>query len=165
MDPVRQAESSEPRRAGAEADRDHQAHHDALTGLLNRAGLLAQVSRLLAEGPTAAAVINLDHFRAVNDSLGHAAGDELLKVIASRLQAAVGHGAVVARTSADEFAVAQTAVDGSDDAALPDALLGAVAMPYRVAGVEVVTTASSGVPLAQDAQRSAEELLRRAGAA
>nr|WP_307793901.1 GGDEF domain-containing phosphodiesterase [Actinotalea soli] len=71
----------------------------------------------------------------------------------------------MARTSADEFAVAQPAVDGSDGAALPDSLLEAVAMPYRVAGVEVVTTASIGVAVAQDAQRSAEELLRRAGAA
>ena len=99
----------------AEARIEHMAHHDALTSLANRvlfrrawrrswpncAGRRA-MSRVLS--------IDLDYFKRVNDTLGHAVGDEVLRIVASRLKAAVRGGAVIARLGGDEFAIVQADV-------------------------------------------------------
>ncbi|WP_432496899.1 diguanylate cyclase domain-containing protein [Kineococcus gypseus] len=86
----------------------HEAEHDALTGLLNRAAFTARLEAALrdAPGPEVGVVFcDLDGFKAVNDGLGHAAGDELLIAVAQRLQACAGEGGVVARQGGDEFTV------------------------------------------------------------
>ncbi|GAB5534101.1 MAG: hypothetical protein Rubg2KO_03500 [Rubricoccaceae bacterium] len=86
----------------------HQAYHDTLTGLPNRAWFHAKIKQALAEGdPFAVLFIDLDHFKVVNDSLGHNAGDQLLKSIAIRLRETLGAsvGAVVSRLGGDEFGV------------------------------------------------------------
>ena len=86
----------------------HQAHHDPLTGLANRALFSQRVREALegdAEGKVAVMFIDLDDFKGVNDTLGHAVGDELLRGVASRLVHSVRRDDVVARLGGDEFAV------------------------------------------------------------
>jgi GGDEF domain-containing protein len=84
-----------------------QAHTDALTGLANRAALTAHLERRIAEstGRLAALFVDLDDFKVVNDSFGHAAGDELLRAVAGRLRASTGDCELTARLGGDEFAV------------------------------------------------------------
>jgi diguanylate cyclase (GGDEF)-like protein len=85
----------------------HAASHDPLTGLVNRGGFTEQVEQALAEDPlgTALLFVDLDNFKTVNDTLGHASGDDLLITVASRLRACVRAGDVVARLGGDEFAI------------------------------------------------------------
>jgi diguanylate cyclase (GGDEF)-like protein len=89
------------------------AHHDTLTGLPNRAFLIERLEQALGlsrqEGKRVAVLyLDLDHFKEVNDTLGHAVGDDLLRVAADRLQAAIRAGDTLARLGGDEFAVVQT---------------------------------------------------------
>lgn len=107
---LRRAEAADSRRVSAEADLAHLALHDPLTGLPNRARITSYLDSALARrtaNPASVGVlsINLDHFRAVNDSLGSAAGDELLRTVADRLSIAVRETGMVARVSGDGFVV------------------------------------------------------------
>ena len=164
---LRQAEESEARRAAAEADLQFRASHDALTGLPNRAGLLTGLAAALTENATHRSglgllFIDLDHFKAVNDSLGHAAGDELLIIVAQRLRAAVREGGTIARLSGDEFVVVDQLADTEDAAALANRLLEALAVPVVLDGLEVVVSASIGAAVAEPADDTPDRLLRRA---
>jgi GGDEF domain-containing protein len=100
----------------AERDNDHRAKHDALTGLLNRGGLIEAVDcGLMAAArngnPLALLFLDLDNFKAVNDTFGHAVGDRLLKSVADRLKRELSAGDVAARIGGDEFVVlAQAAI-------------------------------------------------------
>ena len=185
----RRAEASEARRARAEEGLQHLVHHDALTGLVNRPGLLAKLHTTLAEHgarllapdedgapATVPAVlfVDLDGFKAVNDSVGHAGGDELLVVVAERLRAGVRAGAVVARLAGDEFVVLDAVPRPEDATALAQRLLEALAVPVVVHGVEVVVAVSTGIAVADaddpaalvaDPAAAADALLRRADAA
>lgn len=96
--------------ASVSLQREHQAHHDALTGLPNRKLLQQRASAALANavrnrGQAALILLDLDRFKEVNDTLGHATGDALLRLVASRLSAALRPGDTVARLGGDEFAV------------------------------------------------------------
>ena len=166
----RRAEESEARRATAEADLHHLALHDPLTGLRNRAGLMATVeqfwSRAAArEDRVAALFIDLDHFKAVNDSLGHAAGDALLETVARRLQATARASAVVARLAGDEFVVVEHGVTPTDLAAWAERVLTALQAPLVLEGLEVVVTASIGAAVQTSADEPFEDLLRHADGA
>ena len=101
----------------------HQATHDALTGLPNRVLFLDRLEKALAAvGPGSHAGLlfcDLDRFKQVNDTLGHAAGDELLRQVAARLRAAVRPGDTVGRLSGDEFAIILPALVGPDDVRQP----------------------------------------------
>ncbi|CCH89177.1 Diguanylate cyclase/phosphodiesterase with PAS/PAC sensor(S) [Modestobacter italicus] len=185
----RRAEESEARRASAEADLHHLAWHDTLTGLLNRAGLTAHLDSLgehrpaavrgvadacppvpspgtaahpTANGPLGVLFIDLDHFKAVNDSLGHAAGDQLLTVVAARLQAGVRAEATVARLSGDEFVVIDALANAAQAAALAERLLEALNAPLVLEGLEVVVSASIGAAVACSDQDTPERLVRHA---
>ncbi|QGG96843.1 sensor domain-containing protein [Actinomarinicola tropica] len=149
---------------------EHRAMHDALTGLPNRPAVLEHLSGLLARrgvGPVAVAVmfIDLDRFKVVNDSLGHAAGDQLLVQVAERFRGVVRPGDVVGRFGGDEFVVVCDGVD--DDAArrLADRLRAALAAPVVVDGSEVVATASIGIARPDGAPGTAESLIRDADVA
>jgi diguanylate cyclase (GGDEF)-like protein/PAS domain S-box-containing protein len=144
------------------------AFHDSLTGLPNRALFAERIGQALsAAGDTAPARIaviflDLDGFKAVNDSSGHAAGDELLVRAAERLAGAVRSGDMVARFGGDEFAALLCHdVTPAATRAVAERLLAALSEPYRVAAVEVVVAASIGVAFSTPGITS-EELMRNA---
>lgn len=167
---LRVAEESEARRAQAEAELQRLALHDALTGLLNRAGLKARLDQVLPAragepGTVAALFLDLDYFKAVNDSLGHAAGDELLVSVARRLVTAAGETGTVARLSGDEFIMVDTFAGASEATGLAARLLEVLRAPMLIEALEIVTSASIGVAVAEDDADVTEELIRRAGIA
>jgi diguanylate cyclase (GGDEF)-like protein len=155
------------------------ATHDPLTGLANRAaamdGLVAALtSRPSADDQVAVLMIDLDRFKDVNDTLGHAAGDDLLQQAATRLESVVREHDLVARLGGDEFLVVLGDVGGRDRAvATAERIVQAFRLPFSVDGVEVSARASVGVAVAEDAHLElgvtvaalADELVRLADAA
>jgi len=161
-------------RLRAEQRLTHQALHDALTGLPNRSCLLDSLASALERASDmdgdvrgfAVLFLDLDRFKVVNDSIGHAAGDDLLVAVARRLVSAVGDDAVVARLGGDEFAVLASCNDGIDGVhELARRLLSVIGQPLWVAGRELFPSASMGIALWHPRYRSGEELLRDADAA
>jgi diguanylate cyclase (GGDEF)-like protein len=155
----------------------HAAVHDPLTGVANREALLTKGNAALqaVEDDTAVALLllDIDHFKEVNDTLGHAAGDELLRVTAARIGAYARQGELVARLSGDEFGLLITTLDSPVRADDSDARLALarrrarelaelVAMPTEVAGVQLAVEASVGVAVATAADADMTELVRRA---
>jgi diguanylate cyclase (GGDEF)-like protein len=148
----------------------HQALHDALTRLPNRVLFGQRLEEALrAAGPGAGVGVlfcDLDRFKQVNDRLGHAGGDELLRQIAARLAAAVGPQACVGRLSGDEFAVLLPVLPGPDAAqnAAVD-VVGCFETPFRLEGHELRVTSSVGVASTDDPDCRADDLLRAADGA
>lgn len=148
----------------------HQAFHDPLTGLVNRALLSQRLEHALDSiGRTGLRVavlfLDLDRFKTVNDSLGHGAGDDLLREVAGRLRQVVRPGDTVARLGGDEFVVLLEDMDSTDDAQRAAQRIAAVLRsPFQAAGSEVFATASIGVAMG-DRGSEADELLSRADAA
>ena len=144
--------------------REHQALHDSLTGLPNRAAFLAAVDRLLAADARATVVLlDLDGFKAVNDTHGHAAGDALLTEVGVRLRGELRTGEVAARLGGDEFALLLHRT--SDRAALRDRLDGlvdALSEPVELDGTPVAVGASLGTAQAPEQGRSVDRLMRAA---
>jgi len=145
----------------------HQAFHDSLTGLANRALFRDRVSHALAiarrQGRDITVLfLDLDDFKTVNDSFGHAEGDRLLMAVAERFLACGRSTDTVARLGGDEFAILIEDVHGSDGAALlVDRLTGAMQAPFRLGHNEVHVTASFGVATAAG-DETADDLLRNA---
>jgi diguanylate cyclase (GGDEF)-like protein len=130
----------------------HLAHHDVLTGLVNRFGLQGQLQLALAQAArhgsgVSLAYIDLDNFKVINDSLGHAAGDEVLREVARRLQGGVRGGDTVARQGGDEFLVVFTDQTGDPAALAPRLqwLREAVAQPICIGERVFLVTCSVGV--------------------
>ncbi|MGY1660675.1 diguanylate cyclase domain-containing protein [Geodermatophilus sp. SYSU D00705] len=148
----------------------HQATHDALTGLPNRVLFLERLgSALAATGPDQHAAVlfcDLDRFKAVNDSLGHAAGDELLRQVSARLRAAVRPGDTVGRLSGDEFAVLLPGLAQPEDA---DRVVARVLRcfddTFRLEGTQVAVGTSVGVAVHSGEWGRPDALLRDADAA
>ena len=142
----------------------HQATHDALTGLANRTLFTESVTEALAnasaDGSTVAVLfIDLDDFKTVNDSLGHAAGDDLLVILGRRLGHALPRGGLAARLGGDEFAVVlREASDAHDAHHVAHVLLEAVSAPVSLVGRSVPVNASIGVAVAARGQTTAEVL-------
>lgn len=149
----------------------HLAHHDPLTGLPNRLLLHDRVGHAIAVAERsgrkiAMLYIDLDRFKHVNDSLGHAAGDRLLCAAAERLTACTRRSDTVARVGGDEFAVVLDDVEHSEDAALVAAkVLEELARPFGFGGHEVSVTPSVGVSVYPQDGADVEALLRNADAA
>jgi diguanylate cyclase (GGDEF)-like protein/PAS domain S-box-containing protein len=153
-----------------EADQDHHlAYHDPLTGLPNRRHFESDLRHTLARlGAGAAAVIflDLDKFKPVNDSLGHAVGDLLLGSVAARLRAALREEDLVARVGGDEFAILlHQHAPPPVAAALAAKLVRSVSQPYALEGHAVEIGASAGIACAPVDGASATVLLARADAA
>jgi len=154
-------------RRRAELKIAYMAHFDALTDLPNRVrfredmvSALARVSR----GETLAVLcIDLDHFKDVNDTLGHPIGDELLRQVSERLKPCVrGHDAI-ARLGGDEFAIVQTGAGQPESAtALANRLINEVSAPFDVHGHQVVIGASVGIAIAPNDGIDPDELLKKA---
>ena len=147
------------------------AQFDVLTGLPNRALLSDRFSQLIVqakrrEGLLGVLFIDLDDFKSINDSLGHAGGDELLIEVARRLQAALRPGDTVARISGDEFAVILNDLARPDDAALvAQKIIDGLAAPLQLAGQEAFVSASVGIAAFPADGDDAEALLAAADAA
>ncbi|HET7486901.1 MAG TPA: EAL domain-containing protein [Acidimicrobiales bacterium] len=151
----------------AEEELAHQALHDSLTGLPNRTLLADRLDHALARasrngGEVAVLFLDLDRFKLINDSLGHAVGDGVLVALADRLQRIVRATDTVARFGGDEFVV--VCEDAREGLRLADRLAEAVLQPVVVDGEEMFLSVSVGVAVAQGAQ-SAEAILRDADAA
>ena len=150
----------------------HQARHDHLTGLPNRIHLLDRLDAAIAEtrrqarGPFAVLFLDLDRFKLVNDSVGHAAGDEMLVEVGRRIARVLREGDVVARLGGDEFAV-MLGHAGDDVAAEAVAarILAELGRPMWVAGRELFPSASVGIAMWQPRYQHGEDLLRDADAA
>ena len=148
-----------------------QAVRDPLTGLANRTLLVSRIRQAIglagAEGGRLAVLfLDLDRFKLVNDSLGHAAGDELLVAVAGRLREAVRRGDLVARFGGDEFVILCEDVEGRAEAAsIADRVIRCLVRPFECAGKPIHVRSSIGIALAERRGASADELLRDADAA
>jgi diguanylate cyclase (GGDEF)-like protein len=146
----------------------YMAHHDALTGLLNRGTFVECLEDALTvaerDGEQIAIhYVDLDHFKDVNDTLGHDVGDEIMRMAAQRLKAQAGDGDLVARLGGDEFVVAQRHVAGRDAAeALGGRILAALSQPVLVHGHDLAPAASIGIALAPRDGGNALALLKSA---
>jgi diguanylate cyclase (GGDEF)-like protein/PAS domain S-box-containing protein len=143
------------------------AFHDPLTGLANRALFEDRLDHALAQrrtSPIAVLFLDLDAFKGINDSLGHAAGDRLLRVIARRLTKSIRVGDTVARLGGDEFAVLAEVASAADAVKAADRLLDALRQPIELEGRQISGQASLGIALSFDGA-TPTELLRNADAA
>ncbi|MDD5303585.1 MAG: diguanylate cyclase [Elusimicrobia bacterium] len=159
------------------ADLNHAKHleamalNDALTGLANRRLLADRLGMALIHARRnknimAVLYLDLDGFKAINDTLGHAAGDELLRLVARRLELTVREEDTVARLGGDEFGIALWNVGGVDDASSVAAkVIAAVSRPYTLEGRPVTITVSAGVALCPAHGDDADTLLKSADAA
>jgi len=146
---------------------EHRASHDALTGCLNRAAALTALETALrTSSEVAVAYIDLDHFKAINDDLGHAAGDELLRVAAARLRNAIRSQDRIGRMGGDEFIVISPQGHGPFEAAgLAARLREVINADVTFARQRIPLRASVGVATSRPGELDAEAVLMRADAA
>lgn len=147
----------------------HDAFHDKLTGLPNRALALNRINHALARRNDQAGYrcavmfVDLDRFKMVNDTMGHAAGDAMLVEVAQRLQHAMRPADTIARLGGDEFAVVlEDIVDMRNSIHVAERILKSLEDDINVRGTPIKTNASVGIALSQDDTHDGEELLRRA---
>ena len=158
-------------RKEAEAQIEYQAYHDAVTGLANRRLFHEHLALAVALAQRRDALVgvlflDLDHFKVINDSLGHTVGDELLREVGRRLKAAVRDGDTVARVGGDEFTIVLQDLPRRDAVGVVAAkVLRTIAEPLDVNGHRLYVTASIGITLFPDDGEDAESLLRNADSA
>ena len=151
------------------------AERDALTGAANRRMFQQTLEQTLATsnaadaegGPiTAVLFLDLDDFKVVNDTLGHAAGDELLVAVTDRIRGLVRHGDLVARLGGDEFAIlTKDDADLRNSRAMAERLVRDLRIPYMLGGKTITVSASIGIASARDAGSDAQEVVRNADVA
>ncbi|BCB28577.1 hypothetical protein SKTS_34630 [Sulfurimicrobium lacus] len=158
-------------RKAVEARISHLAHHDALTGLLNRFSLQGRLEQALSSArreqrPLAVMFIDMDRFKTINDTLGHAVGDEMLVEVAQRLREHVRDSDIVARLGGDEFVIVLSKVEDATAAArVADKILHALGQPYRIGENELRSTPSIGLAFYPDDGELAETLMKNADTA
>jgi diguanylate cyclase (GGDEF)-like protein len=158
-------------RMRAEKRLAHLASYDSLTGLVNRTTLVHRLNRAVARArraskQVAVLFIDLDGFKPINDAFGHAVGDELLKLVATRLGTAVRATDTVARLGGDEFAIIlEGIVDARDVARVAGKILDAINAPSTISGRETSISASIGIALFPSSGWEVSALLRHADAA
>ncbi|MFR0717830.1 EAL domain-containing protein [Pseudomonas putida] len=149
----------------AHAQIHHMAHHDALTGLPNRTLFNERLKQALVRGEeggklTAALCLDLDNFKNINDSLGHAFGDKLLRALGKRLRRELREHDTLARLGGDEFAVVLTRLDNREAACnTAQRLIDAICPPFQIEGHQFSVGVSIGVAIAPDDNDQAEQLL------
>jgi diguanylate cyclase (GGDEF)-like protein len=164
-------EQSIARLTELQAQLSHQAFHDSLTDLANRSLFSDRIDHALLRRtrtgkPVAVLFIDLDDFKAVNDTLGHSAGDQLLIGVADRLRTALRRPDTAARLGGDEFAVLIEDIDKPMEAeAVAERIFAALVEPFAIAGQAVTVHASIGVAVSDDVTDSANRLMRHADVA
>ena len=160
------ADLTEMRKSQAEVSR--LARFDSLTGLANRVQMMATLEQCLVDpagrqGSCALFILDLDRFKSVNDTIGHPAGDALLRLVAQRLTRVVGHDGQVGRLGGDEFQVLLPGmVDRHELAKLSETIIHSVSQPYVIEGTQVVIGVSIGIALAPYDGTSVDMLIRNA---
>lgn len=155
----------------SERELAHLAHHDPLTDLPNRLLFTDRAEQALASAQIhkrgcALLLLDLDHFKIINDSLGHNVGDQLLKAVGERLQGLFGPGVTLARLGGDEFAVlAESCPQVVQAAALAQRIIDSMKQPFMFDGHQLFISASIGISLFPSDALSAEQLLRNADSA
>src|SRR3984885_7843888 len=151
----------------AQAQISHMARHDALTNLPNRTLFREQLEQALRHAKRndhiAVLCLDLDHFKGINDSLGHPIGDDLLREVAGRLTDCVREGDTVCRLGGDEFAIVQICSDPqSSPTNLASRLIEVVSAPYEVQGHQIAIGVSIGIAVAPDDGSQPDQLLKNA---
>jgi diguanylate cyclase (GGDEF)-like protein len=151
----------------SEAHSKHLAYHDVLTGLPNRAYFDARLESLLADirggsGHLALMFLDLDRFKEVNDTFGHAVGDALIREVTAKLSALLRPGDVLARMGGDEFAVIKRASSKREVKDFSRLIATTVARPFEINGLKVAVGVSIGVAMAPEASTDRGELARKA---
>ena len=154
-------------RRKVEAKIAHMAHHDALTELPNRILFHYRLGEAMARSrrnePCAVLCLDLDHFKDVNDTLGHPVGDALLKAVTQRLRVEVRGTDTVARLGGDEFAIVQSSVDQPLDAtSLATRLIEAFRTPFEIAGHQLTIGTSIGIAVIPEDGDNADQIMRNA---
>ena len=148
--------------------KEHQAVHDALTGLPNRSLFRHQIEQVVNAGrrtdrTAAVMLIDLDHFKEINDTLGHHAGDRLLQEVSERLRASLEEHQMVARLGGDEFGVLIPDLPTHDEAsAVAQRLLTQLREPFSIEGLTLEVDASIGIACAPEHGSAVEQLIQRA---
>jgi diguanylate cyclase (GGDEF)-like protein len=148
--------------------KEHQAVHDTLTGLPNRSSFSHQVEQVVnagrrASGTAAVMLIDLDHFKEINDTLGHHAGDRLLQEVSERLRASLAERDMVARLGGDEFGVLLPDLSSQDEAGRAAGhMLARLREPFSIDGLTLEVDASIGIACAPDHGSAVEQLIQRA---
>ncbi|MGI8787377.1 MAG: sensor domain-containing protein [Pyrinomonadaceae bacterium] len=159
-------------RKRAEAKLNHLAGHDVLTNLPNRAKFMNHLERAVSRSECnssfrfAVLFLDLDHFKIINDSLGHSIGDKLLIAIAERLESCVRPGDIVARLGGDEFTILLTDIhEPSAAVRVAERFLEKLSAPFKLGTYEVFTSASIGIIISDEIKRQPEDFLRDADTA
>ncbi len=158
-------------RKRAEEQIEFHAYHDVLTHLPNRKLFADRLTQSISRArrsskPLAVMFVDLDHFKSINDTLGHEAGDELLQEMALRLRANVRDDDTVARLGGDEFTIILAELRQPEDAvSVAEKIINAVEQPLTIAGTSVEVSASIGIALFPEDGSDAESLLRNADSA
>lgn len=164
---ISRAKHAERARDRAEKQLRHQATHDSLTGLPNRIMFHHAVEQAISEAAKsgrdlAVLMLDLDRFKEINDTLGHAAGDELLKQVASRLASVTRSSDVIARLGGDEFSILVPDASSRDLEELARRVALSLEDPIVVEGLQLLIEVSIGVSCFPHDSRDAQELLQRA---
>jgi diguanylate cyclase (GGDEF)-like protein len=163
-DSVHMLEERDKSLANANLELKRQATHDALTGIANRVLFVEHLNLAVHERqPFAVCVFDLDRFKIINDSLGHGAGDALLKHVSDRLQSIVRSSDIVARAGGDEFLLLLRNIATAEDVeTLIIRWMSALSQPYQITGLELHVSPSIGIARYPVDGTGAEELLARA---
>jgi diguanylate cyclase (GGDEF)-like protein len=155
--------------ARRESQARHEAKHDALSGLPNRVRMVEEIERFLYHRTTkrnnrraVAAYIDIDRFKDINDTLGHAAGDQLIKAVGQRLKARLRPQDFLSRFGGDEFVILGALAGPEASTALAERVAQAFATPFSINDQSIRVTASVGLSVAPDDGVSADELMRHA---
>ena len=165
---VRMAKQYDAEMAGLHGELRHQALHDALTGLPNRALILDRIGQMLARGrrqfgPVAVLFLDLDNFKDINDTLGHRAGDELLRAVGVRLASAIREADTAGRLGGDEFVVLTEGASLAAGAEVVAArILDVMATPFEIDGSSTPLTVTASIGYAEGDRATPEELLQDA---
>ena len=146
---------------------EYMAHHDALTDLANRVLLNDRLEHALGKVQHGEMIavhhLDLDQFKAVNDTFGHPCGDKLLRIVAERLRRLVGEADTIARMGGDEFVIVQVAIaDPAEATSLAQGVIDALSQPYDIDGQQAVIGVSVGVSVGPGDGSTPDKLLRNA---